>query len=123
MADKSTHYTQYHTASILCETLGAHLAVPRTEEEMQCVRRLADKLDRPEVWLGVDDDQEECRYEGLDGCGPVEVPHDWWAHQQPNGGDTENFMASTATGWFDSGSGNVKYPICQLSRCFKTHCL
>ena len=115
-------FPDYHTAAALCETRGAHLAVPRTDAEMTCVRQEADKLSKLQVWLGVNDEEVEGEFRGIDGCGVVAVRPEWWDSPQPNGGTTENRVASTPSGWYDSGPTNIKHPLCQLANCYKPHC-
>ncbi|KAF0294151.1 CD209 antigen-like protein C [Amphibalanus amphitrite] len=114
-------WTNYTTAALRCETLGAHLAVPRSDPEMNCIRQIADTQEKTHVWLGVNDMETEGEFAGIDGCGPVSVLSSWWADGQPNGERAENYVASTPDGWFDSGL-NVKNLVCQLADCYKPQC-
>ena len=116
-------YTGYLHAVSLCAAHGAHLVVPRSDAELQCVRDIVDTKTARDAWLGVTDVEEEGEFVGEDGCGALTVPDAWWAGGQPNGGSDENYMASTPTGWFDSPQDNEKYPICQLNGCYKPQCL
>ena len=116
-------WTDYPTSAALCEARGAHLAVPRTDVEMTCVRQLTETLSNTHIWLGVNDIEVEGEFRGVDGCGLVTIPTSRWQSNEPNGGTTESYVTYSASGWTDSGPGNVKHPLCQLTGCYKPHCL
>ncbi|KAF0314231.1 hypothetical protein FJT64_015334 [Amphibalanus amphitrite] len=58
----------YDEAQSQCDALGAHLAVPRSDEENQCA---IDAAGANIVWLGFNDVVTENQFVADDGCGPI----------------------------------------------------
>ncbi|XP_037078897.1 perlucin-like [Pollicipes pollicipes] len=99
-----------------CQQRGAHLAVPRTEAENQCVIEVAS---RRLVWLGVTDLGSEDVFWGVDGCGTVP----WWGFTFPdNFWGVEHCVAHMLSNWNDVDCRRLYHPLCQLDYCKETMC-
>ena len=114
----------YDTADSQCAALGAHLAVPRSEQENQCAVTLSVGDD---VWLGVTDRVTEGAWIGSDTCGGVTAPASWWEPGEPNNsGDTFNadciYIRLTGK-WADWDCPTLSFPLCQLELCYRGDCL
>ncbi|KAF0287851.1 Brevican core protein [Amphibalanus amphitrite] len=119
----------YTTAESQCAALGAHLAVPRSDEENQCATELADAA----AWLGVVQvPGVDGQYRGADGCGTVPVM-DRWADQQPDKvafGVVEELVVLLGPGseygwpgWHDNPASAAWPPLCQLALSYQLNCL
>ncbi|XP_043208563.1 uncharacterized protein LOC122374084 [Amphibalanus amphitrite] len=115
--------TNYTTAAVRCETLGAHLAVPRSDPEMNCIIQRINPKNKTLFWLGVNDVETEGEFVGIDGCGTVTTSSQWWAKDEPNRGTKENYVIAGISGCFDTGPKIMKPPMCQLADCYKPQCL
>ena len=119
----------FESGMAACTALGAHLAVPRSEEENRCVLDMAEATGRyRRVLIGANDRDMEGVYVGVDGdCGPVPVFETWWNDGEPNNfsGDEDCVMVVQGR-WYDIGCPEMpsspKHPLCQLSGCYQPQC-
>ena len=106
----------YTEAQQQCAQMDAHLAVPRTSEQKQCVDSVASIEGS---WLGITERGVDGVYFGEDGLGAVEVDP-YWAQFQPDRPEGDNGlvvtppMASYDEGWHDNGREEEWRPLCQL---------
>ena len=110
-------------AEVLCAAQTAHLAVPRSEAENNCVLALADGKD---FWLGVNDREMEGQWVAADGeCGEVPASTAWWLQDEPTGLENDNCILIHLGAWADTAcdSPNLLFPpMCQLSSCLQPQC-
>ena len=116
----------YAEAERLCTQLGAHLAVPRSEQENQCATSATGGA---RVWLGISDAITETQFVGADGCGPVPVDDPAWADGQPNDYGGQDYLALVppadrlwAPGWHDQEPEETMFTLCQLPSCYQITC-
>ncbi|XP_043205152.1 lectin BRA-3-like [Amphibalanus amphitrite] len=101
-------------AKAACVSLGAHLAVPRSAEENQCVLTMAAGVD---AWIGLSEHGEDGVFVAEDGGEPmttVDIP--FWGAGEPNSAITYNCVQiwSVSKGWDDTSCSEQKAFICQL---------
>ena len=103
----------YTEAEAACASLGAHLAVPRSEEENQCV---ADMAGTVSTWLGLSDRAEEGVYAAADGGEPFSRFSPFWAPGEPTSITAANCVHMWAgyNAWDDAGCYHKKSAICEL---------
>ena len=135
-------------AKTSCENMGAHLAVPRSPQENQCVLDLVpawnplslitdpfSPVGTMTAFIGVTKKNGE--YEGDDGsCGDVPAKADWWGPLQPSKLDLifeilftplellgiNLDLLCTALGkrsWLIAHCDFALYSVCQLSNCYQ----
>ena len=108
----------------LCASLGAHLAVPRTDAENQCAID-ADGASR--LWLGWSDVITEGQFVGADGCDVMTAADPRWGGRQPDNVDDQAYVylrpaTEVDPGWHDIWGYMTYYPLCQLASCYLTDC-
>ncbi|XP_043200166.1 CD209 antigen-like isoform X2 [Amphibalanus amphitrite] len=123
---KLDHKVNYTEAENQCAALGAHLAVPRSNEENQCAKSIAGNSS---VWLGLNDVATENQFVGDDGCGTVPSDSPFWARRQPNNQNGQSHVAlvrpdipALQLGWHDFLPSHPVSPLCQLANCFDGSC-
>ncbi|XP_043208851.1 brevican core protein-like [Amphibalanus amphitrite] len=114
----------YPEAESQCAALGAHLAVPRSDEENQCAIDAATDV---EVWLGINDTVTEGQFVGADGCGTASSTGPQWVEGQPNDLSGQDFVVlfpvERGSGWADEPALSLYRPLCQLGACYQPGCL
>ena len=108
----------YTEAERQCTQLGAHLAVPRSEEENQC----ANSGTVVPAWLGITDVLTENRFLGADGCGSVPSVGAMWGFQQPNSFGDQDFVSTGWSRWNDRDGSDLCQSLCQLPLCYQPAC-
>ncbi|KAF0312101.1 Lectin BRA-3 [Amphibalanus amphitrite] len=99
-------------AKAACVSLGAHLAVPRSAEENQCVLTMAAGVD---VWIGLSEHGEDGVFVAEDGGEPmttVDIP--FWGAGEPNNRSTVNCMQIWQNAWDDTDCDWPQKFMCQL---------
>ena len=127
--------TVWSNAHDRCENIGAHLAVPRSQEEYDNITLAVAELQTEaltKIWLGIFYDVFWGKWGGLDGCS--EVTKDFWATGQPFVDPSWSLifvaysppgLADSTEGWYavNGADGDSSYPpLCQLSYCYKPEC-
>ncbi|KAF0291725.1 Lectin BRA-3 [Amphibalanus amphitrite] len=109
-----------------CAAQGAHLAVPRSDEENQCAMNASGGV---RVWLGLTDVITEGQFVGADGCGTVSSSSPHWAYNQPNDFKNQDFVCLVPfsddpwnAGWQDHYPDEVMLALCQLPSCYQIDC-
>ncbi|XP_043210757.1 C-type lectin domain family 4 member M-like [Amphibalanus amphitrite] len=117
------HKVNYTEAESQCAALGAHLAVPRSNEENQCAM---DATLGTNLWLGITDVVTEGQFVGADGCGTVSSSSPYWANGQPNNLNDQDYgllaVEWPANGWHDVPAHAQHRPFCQLLACYQHGC-
>ncbi|KAF0304052.1 CD209 antigen-like protein E [Amphibalanus amphitrite] len=120
---KLDHKVNYTEAESQCAALGAHLAVPRSDEENQCAM---DATLGTNLWLGITDVVTEGQFVGADGCGTVSSSSPYWANGQPNNLNDQDYgllaVEWPANGWHDVPAHAQHRPFCQLLACYQHGC-
>ncbi|KAF0299172.1 Mannose-binding protein C [Amphibalanus amphitrite] len=117
----------YIEAESQCAALGAHLAVPRSDEENQCAMIAAGGTT---VWLGLTDVVTEGQFVGADGCGTALSTDPYWGDHQPNNMNGNQYyivMGVVSNGqwnakWNDQWGSELFSPLCQLPLCYRPDC-
>ncbi|KAF0303753.1 Ladderlectin [Amphibalanus amphitrite] len=117
----------YTEAESQCNALGAHLAVPRSDEENRCAIIAAGGTT---VWLGLTDVVTEGQFVGADGCGTVPSTGPLWGTGQPNnanGNQPYVVLGLMEAGvwyseWNDYWGDESINPLCQLAVCYRPDC-
>ena len=110
----------YTDAEAACASLGAHLAVPRSEEENQCV---LDMAGTNKVWFGITTVGDSLvASDGL--AGPLPAFRTWWGEGEPNNYDgIEDCVNIRIGAWNDCRcSLEEPMPLCQLKNCQRLEC-
>ena len=116
-----TQKLTYAAAAAACAELGAHLAVPRSEAENQCVISASVVQNQP--MLGVTDIVDEGSFVGDDArCGAVPADAAWWAAGEPNNAGDEDCVVVGSGMWNDVPCWLAYYPLCQLRHCHRPEC-
>ncbi|XP_043210918.1 type-2 ice-structuring protein-like [Amphibalanus amphitrite] len=99
-------------AKAACVSLGAHLAVPRSAEENQCVLTMAAGAD---AWIGLSEHGEDGVFVAEDGGEPVFNNASFWASTEPNDDIAYNCvqMYIDSQGWDDTECGYPQGYVCQ----------
>ncbi|KAF0310281.1 CD209 antigen-like protein E [Amphibalanus amphitrite] len=105
-----------------CAALGAHLAVPRSDDENQCAMDVAVAAGKS-VWLGLTDVVTEGQFVGADGCGVVSASGPQWGIGQPNDYQGQDYVGGHPMGWNDFRETEPCYPLCQLQFCYQPGCV
>ena len=112
-------------AAFQCGLLGAHLAVPRSEQENQCaLSAIGDRL----VWIGLNDVEADSSFVGADGCESVPSTAPVWASGEPDALDEAHHVVMVSAlspfpeGWHDNAETMLRYPLCQLPACYQPDC-
>ncbi|XP_043200165.1 brevican core protein-like isoform X1 [Amphibalanus amphitrite] len=117
----------YGEAESQCAALGAHLAVPRSDEENQCA---IDAAGTSYAWLGFNDAVTENQFVADDGCDNVPGDSPFWAEGQPNNYLNQSHGAlvpvptsgTPEAGWHDVAPSSLYRPLCQLAYCYNSNC-
>ena len=133
-------------AKTSCGNIGSHLAVPRSQEENQCVLDLIqtgivhilgiEDIGTSTAFIGVT--KKDGEYEGDDGpCGDVPAKADWWGPLQPTtidlffdiiltplklvlGNDLDFLCTALGKGaWYIAHCDSELHSVCQLSTCYQ----
>ncbi|XP_043206170.1 type-2 ice-structuring protein-like [Amphibalanus amphitrite] len=109
-------------AKAACVLLGAHLAVPRSEEENQCVLTMAAGVN---VWMGLSEHGEDGVFVAEDGGEPVTLGSPFWGTGEPNSAlSADNCVQiwSATQAWDDTYCSAQKAFVCQLQAWYKPEC-
>ena len=108
-----TELLNYTDAEAACASWGAHLAVPRSAEENQCLQDMAAGAD---TWIGISDRAQEGVYAAADGGEPFASDSPFWAPGEPRDTTETNcvHLWSDADAWDDYFCERVQPALCQL---------
>ena len=111
----------YVEAEAACASLSAHLAVPRSAAENQCVLTLAAGVDS---WIGVSDRAQEGAYVVADGGDPVSLSSPYWGTGEPSDATGAfDCMQIWNNAWDDHYCSSNNRPICQIKYCLTPECV
>ena len=97
----------------LCSDLGARLWEPRTRDEMESARIIAQELGTS-IWIGGADLQTEGSWLWDSDGEDIQFLNEFWAQTQPNGVDRENCLEIGGLGCGDFDCSFVQQFLCEF---------
>ena len=115
---QSKSWTQAETD---CKRMGGHLAMPKSEDELNFLSKIAKKYDFKGLWLGGTDKDLEGHWKWIDGSSIVYS--NWDSNEPNNSGGNEHYMMIYTSGdhagkWndlADTNTGNISGFICEYT--------
>ena len=97
---KTYEAMNYHDAKAQCESDGAFLAIPRSDDENAFIARL---LPNENIWIGLNDIDKEGIFVAVDG---QDVSYTKWLNGEPNNLENEDGVEILADRQFSNGYWN-----------------